>query len=96
MAENSGDRVVAIEQADSDTVYIFGYGTYVGDELPPRGISLLPDVPNPKIRLDDGSIVWGCQCWWGRIASEAEWEREYLEGRELVVVPAPEQEANDA
>lgn len=19
---------------------------------------------NPKITLDDGSIIWGCECWW--------------------------------
>lgn len=21
--------------------------------------------PNPRIRLDDGTCVWGTQCWWG-------------------------------
>lgn len=20
---------------------------------------------NPRITLDDGRVVWGCQCWWG-------------------------------
>jgi hypothetical protein len=20
---------------------------------------------NPRIRLDDGKVVWGCECWWG-------------------------------
>ena len=20
---------------------------------------------NPKIRLDNGTVVWGCECWWG-------------------------------
>lgn len=20
---------------------------------------------NPKIVLDDGAVVWGCECWWG-------------------------------
>lgn len=20
---------------------------------------------NPKIVLDDGEVVWGCECWWG-------------------------------
>lgn len=19
---------------------------------------------NPRIRLEDGSVIWGCQCWW--------------------------------
>lgn len=23
------------------------------------------DWTNPKIRLDNGSVVWGCECWWG-------------------------------
>jgi len=22
-------------------------------------------MENPRIRLDDGSVIWGCQCWWG-------------------------------
>lgn len=22
---------------------------------------------NPRIRLDDGRIVWGCECWWGAV-----------------------------
>jgi hypothetical protein len=21
--------------------------------------------PNPKIVLDNGETVWGCECWWG-------------------------------
>lgn len=25
----------------------------------------LPFGKNPKIRLDDGREVWGCECWWG-------------------------------
>lgn len=23
-------------------------------------------MKNPRIRLDDGSIIWGCECWWGK------------------------------
>lgn len=25
------------------------------------------DLPmlNPRLRLDDGKAVWGCECWWG-------------------------------
>ncbi len=29
---------------------------------------------NPRIRLDDGTIVWGYQCWWG---DEAKCETKY-------------------
>lgn len=66
-----GSRVGAISHADKDTVYLFGYGVYVGDEVP------TPDTggfgqflheakaTNPKIVLDDGKVVLGCECWWG-------------------------------
>lgn len=35
---------------------------------------------NHRITLDDGSVVWGCQCWWG-------WEetiRERIKGLKIV------------
>ena len=25
---------------------------------------------NPRIKLDDGSTIWGCECWWGVIDDE--------------------------
>ncbi|MCK9558593.1 MAG: hypothetical protein M0R50_11225 [Candidatus Cloacimonetes bacterium] len=24
-------------------------------------------LSNPRIRLDNGDVVWGCQCWWGSV-----------------------------
>lgn len=49
-----------------------GFGTYVGDEVPPNmgGGSLTAFLsgerrPNPKLVLDSGEVVWGCECWWG-------------------------------
>lgn len=66
-----GDRVGAIRNADKETVYLFGYGTYEGDVVPPVGtIGAFGidvgeiGVKNPKISLDNGKVVWGCQCWW--------------------------------
>lgn len=56
-----GDRVGAIRNADPNTVYMYGYGTYEGMQPCP----LLNDIPNPRIKLDDGSTVWGMECWWG-------------------------------
>ena len=41
---------------------------------------------NPRIDLDNGSTVWGFQCWWGPEAGFEEW----VAGREVVEVPAPE------
>ena len=24
-------------------------------------------MTNPRIRLEDGSVIWGCECWWGPV-----------------------------
>lgn len=37
---------------------------------------------NPRISLDNGGIVWGCQCWWG--SEEA--VKEQIEGKTVVMV----------
>ena len=66
-----GDRVGAICGSDGETLRILGYGVYDGDEIPPLGIKFFgTDLntlqhTNPKIKLDNGQIVWGCECWWG-------------------------------
>jgi hypothetical protein len=72
-----GSRVGAILKSDDKDVYFIGYGTYVGDELP-IGIGGFGDLlvsinrKNPKIVLDNGDFVFGCECWW---ASEEEVKR---------------------
>jgi len=55
-----GDRVGAVQSADEKEVRLFGYGIYEGDMPHP-----VMKMSNPKIRLDDGRVVWGCECWWG-------------------------------
>jgi hypothetical protein len=67
-----GDRVGAILSASGDTCKLIGYGTYQGYHVPDDervqifGQSLKEiDRENPKIELDNGDIVWGCECWWG-------------------------------
>jgi hypothetical protein len=69
----TGDRVGAILSSDADegTVYFIGYGTYVGDHVPEEAVGFLAEVArsqkrtNPKIELDNGGVVYGCECWWG-------------------------------
>ena len=39
---------------------------------------------NPRIRLDNGQIVWGMQCWWGEIDSHYE---KMSAARKVTVVP---------
>lgn len=51
-----GDRVGVITDAARPE-----YGVYLGHQTG----GPLGNYPNPKIKLDNGSIVWGCQCWWG-------------------------------
>jgi hypothetical protein len=54
-------RVGAIRNEADGTVYFFGYGVYVGRKSCP----LLDGFDNPKIELDGGGTVWGCESWWG-------------------------------
>lgn len=67
-----GDRVGAIFYRDrSGLVHFFGFGVYEGDFVPEEAVGETADVlrlerrTNPKITLDSGQIVWGCECWWG-------------------------------
>lgn len=75
----TGDRVGAIISVRVEPVRLepvkevtfAGYGVYKGDEIPPKGIGIMGmDLnemgrSNPRIDLDDGTTIWGCQCWWG-------------------------------
>ena len=73
-------RVLALRDANETDVNIYGYGTYVGDEPCPY----FYDIPNPKIVLDSGEVVWGCECWWGDI--EKMEEKFFSPERKLNVV----------
>lgn len=81
MAEDTkiGIRVGAICNATETEVNMYGWGTYQGKEVPPKDSFGWPGelgrmgVSNPKIVLDNGKVIWGCECWWGgeeRIKSE--------------------------
>lgn len=66
-----GDRVVAVMSADEHQVRIFGTGIYEGDFPPVEAVGQIAEivreagVTNPRIRLDGGGVVYGCECWWG-------------------------------
>lgn len=57
----AGDRVGALMSMDADEAHLLGYGVYQGDQPCP----VLNGRKNPCILLDNGDMVWGCQCWWG-------------------------------
>lgn len=70
-----GDRVGAICCIEGDKIVIFGYGVFEGHAVPIEATNWLSielkekEIKNPKIRLDSGKIIYGCECWW---ASEGE------------------------
>lgn len=83
-------RVGAVLSSNEEHVSFLGWGEYVGDEVPPANtdpesfMTLLHenDIPNPKIVLDNGSVVWGCQCWWGPEQKILDW----IDNRKVVIV----------
>jgi len=64
-------RVGAILGANDGICEFLGYGVYVGDEIPTEAVGFFAEVlkkgkiTNPKIVLDSGKVVYGCECWWG-------------------------------
>ena len=66
MPTKPGDRVIALCSAKEGKVQSFGAGVYAGDFIPPKtagGFNFGQN--NPRIDLDNGKTVWGCECWWG-------------------------------
>ncbi len=62
------ERVGAFLSVENGIVNFLGYGVHEGDEVPPNNVSRLlnlANIPNPKIKLDSGEVVYGCECWWG-------------------------------
>lgn len=66
-----GDRVGAIMSVEDGIVKLFGYGVYAGKFIPPLNTGGLGPLmhemkaSNPRIDLDNGKQVYGCECWWG-------------------------------
>ena len=61
-----GSRVIALLGVEKGVVLSFGKGVYAGDfPLPPEAGGFNLGQINPRIDLDGGKVVWGCECWWG-------------------------------
>lgn len=80
-----GDRVGAIMSGNDSVVRLFGYGTYEGTQVPTRGYPKELGMENPTIKLDDGQVVYGFECWW---ASE-EKVKKMIGNRKVEIVPCP-------
>ena len=80
-----GIRVGALLGTKDGVVEFLGYGVYEGDfKLPPEAGGFNFGQENPRIKLDNGDIVWGCECWWG---PEEEFKKKYIDtAKEVKVV----------
>ena len=97
---------MALRNVTRTDVFSFGEGTYLGDEVPPedspegstREMLRSLGMANPKIQLDNGKVVWGCECWWGEAAETKEqyngytWHEVNIEEERLAQVPDPDDE----
>ena len=70
METKIGTRVGAILEVNDSQVKFLGYGKYIGDFIPEEAVGFLAaffketQQTCPKIELDSGQIVYGCECWW--------------------------------
>lgn len=90
-----GEKVGAVSHEKDGILYLYGYGTYVGDRVPTEenkpagwiGESVFEGQrENPCIELDTGKVVWGCECWWGSLSQVEKWENQY----EVVIIDIEE------
>jgi len=56
-------------------IHLLGYGTYNGDKVPPKKVkSYAAEIHRnrgtkiPNIKLDNGDIIYECECFWGKEA----------------------------
>jgi hypothetical protein len=84
-----GDRIGVLHSACGETVMLYGFGVYEGDGIPSPEVFIPGIGPAcelgmkvPKLRLDDGTIIWGCECRW----TDEETVQNICEGRTIVRV----------
>ncbi len=72
----------------------YGEGVYLGDRVPDIEPFRSSGIRNPCIRLDDGTLVWGFQCWWGPVKAVEEiygpMKREQVPVNPIVEIYLPE------
>lgn len=68
----TGTRVMVISHVDDNSkkVYVFGLGTYIGEQIPEESCGIFGTLckiareANPAVKLDSGPTIYGCECWW--------------------------------
>lgn len=80
-----GARVGAILGAENNVIRLIGFGVRLEDAVPETAAGFMArlmcasEVKNPQLMMDDGTIVWGCECWWGDEALMKEKMAQYVE-----------------
>lgn len=65
MSYKVGERVGVVLGAKDKEVQLLGFGVYKGDfKLPKKAMGFNFGQKNPKIKLDSGKVVYGCESWW--------------------------------
>jgi hypothetical protein len=99
MAIRIEDKVGAIldYNVKSKRIRFLGYGIYEGNFVPHQAIGYLRDIlvsnnaTCPRIKLDTGKYVYGCECWWGSVdIIDKELEKARNDGYEVVNVDIDE------
>ena len=81
-----GDRIGALSHVDKENsvIYLYGYGVYLKDMIPPEGFYLHGiDLHEEKmsdtvLKLDNGTIVYGCYCWFSSEESIKKFEEIFV------------------
>ncbi len=94
-----GQKVIVIEDCRPGAIATGQTGTYKGefDTTTGQDRNAEPWLGNPVIQLQDGSIIWGCECWWTPVESagplpemQADLEEHKVFLRELMATIANE------
>ena len=66
-----GERVLIVKDCRSGGIATGQTGIYEGRHPRPES-----GWENPRIRLQDGSVIWGCECWWTSVRSAGPLDQE--------------------
>jgi len=88
-----GDAVVIVEDCRVSHIATGQTGTFEGyyDLETGADRNAEPWNGNPRIRLQDGSVIWGIECWW-RLVEDAgplpQMQEELAEHKEMIIKAA--------
>jgi hypothetical protein len=81
-----GEHVLIIDDCRDGGIATGQIGIYEGYFDPETGTQVTDWPGNPRIRLQDGSVIWGYECWWTpvRVAGPLPDEQRALEAHKTI------------